>query len=260
MPIEKSFQDRHEEFVRKVLESTISESELPCPRLELRWRKLGADRVSDYNIVIPITSVDIRKDMPECFGSELRINICWTTNSGGDKEHPLRSNGIIDTPYRDSAHAAWDSYRLGLPAFVVWDGRAQSIEVRELNDYPPVEEDTKDESPIGWAQRMFRLETREVRNKLGRFAKKILKIRDSQHEGGWGWLYLDALYNKAAGNAPDDYYFPVFRDWVAQASEIEIEGTHRVCSVCGAEVPEDITEACEHVFEPSDRALLKERG
>lgn len=117
---------------------------LPLPRLQLRWApksvansepKRRADialskRVSRmmsleyqpdmawdcfYEMVLPVDKYDIRNEL---YGAGfIIIPISWSRRTG---QHPPCHNGRIDDPYRDGAHAFWDSKALGwLPIFVV---------------------------------------------------------------------------------------------------------------------------------------------
>lgn len=89
---------------------------IPCPRLEFRWKQTGQDwtiRVCEYSLVIPLREFDIRRereDQPEV--TELALLI-GTTKCGGGKGTPPVTNGEVDTPFRDHAHAHWDCESLG---------------------------------------------------------------------------------------------------------------------------------------------------
>lgn len=117
---------------------------LPMPRLQMRWadkpvprRDVGSDeRASNrmaaamgyppireqkwdcfYEMVLPVSSGDIRNEHYEV--GFIIVPISWvrrgnTANNAPCSQYPL------DTPYRDSAHAYWDSKALGwLPIFVI---------------------------------------------------------------------------------------------------------------------------------------------
>jgi hypothetical protein len=106
--------------------------ELPAPRLQLRWRKptkrelarLSAGHMGDkkwtcdYELVLPLGENDMRrkKNRPEMI-----IRLSRTFMSTGSEGTPT------DAPFRDGAHARWDSEALGgLPVYVVdSDGNAK---------------------------------------------------------------------------------------------------------------------------------------
>jgi len=96
---------------------------LPLPRLQLTWV-----RVDDYNwyvrydFLIPVKEHDCRDDDKNGF---------HLARMGGTKvgtEHEPDKRGELDTPFRDGAHAKWDSDRLGIPAFVVYGEKFKRIE------------------------------------------------------------------------------------------------------------------------------------
>jgi hypothetical protein len=67
-----------------------------------------------YHLYIPVNKLDIRAQ--KAFGGYFfRAKISKTFYSGGtDHIHCVE----LDTPFRDGAHACWDSNRLGFPAYV----------------------------------------------------------------------------------------------------------------------------------------------
>lgn len=243
----------HQAEEQRKIASTIPESAMPCPRLELRWVRVGYETRCDYNIVIPINKNDIREGSPVNIGSELRFCMGFTTTHTSRDGHPLWPNGVIDTPYRDGKHAAWDSHRTGFPAFVVWQGQAQSILPEEPNG-EPIEDDPPDEKPGGgkdWAHRSSSRVLNDARDMIKRHAFKVQGLRDGQQKGSWPWLYFDWIYETMMVQAKriDDDGFTDFEDWVRfRTSKINIGVVKRVCSKCGADVPRDITQACEHVY------------
>lgn len=98
---------------------------LPAPRLQLRWRKptkreLARDSVAhinkfrwtcEYEIVLPLQENDIRRSKKR---TELKLRIGRTFMSTGQ---PLT---VFDPPFRDGAHAHWDSKALGdIPVYVI---------------------------------------------------------------------------------------------------------------------------------------------
>lgn len=253
---------RHEREEQRKIVSTISESELPCPRLELRWNKGEYEKRCDYNFVLPITVGDIRKGSAVQFGSELRFCMGWTTNSGGGDTHPLYPNGIIDVPFRDGMHIAWDSYNTGFPAFVVWQGQAQSILPSQPSGEPI--EDPADEQFGGdkeWAHLAATHVLEEARKLIRRTAFKVQGLRDERVDRSWTWLYFNKIYDDLMGQASriEDRLFNEFGDWIRfRADGIKIDLEKRVCSECGEEIPDDLTKACEHVFGEDARAFLEE--
>lgn len=104
---------------------------LPAPRLQLRWRKPTENELSndsigfmnthrwscDYELVIPLGEHDIRRES----GPELVAKLGTTFTSSGRDEPPDYA------PFRDGAHAKWDSEALGgLPVYVIcMDGTAK---------------------------------------------------------------------------------------------------------------------------------------
>lgn len=109
----------------------ISAKKLPAPRLELRWTEdttpdgFGEKaRLCHYNLVLPLDKHDIRRESENAMGGELRIEISVTkvTSYGQEQDHGAE----LPTPFRDSAHAAWDSKALGgLSVYVVYGDKAQ---------------------------------------------------------------------------------------------------------------------------------------
>jgi len=96
---------------------------LPCPRLELRWVKIGKTwdkRECIYEIVIPLQENDIRCE--DADGKKvrcvIRAELGRTKVEGGiqDGESPARE-GFVDTPFRDGCHAQWDAAVMNLPVF-----------------------------------------------------------------------------------------------------------------------------------------------
>ena len=101
----------------------------PTPRLEFQWRKephddaerervkdtiFGEGFFCDYGLVMPLTDHDIRREDED--GNRVRSEVFYkfeTTYIGG--REPFDGQ----TPYRDGAHASWDSEKLGnLPVWV----------------------------------------------------------------------------------------------------------------------------------------------
>lgn len=103
------------------------ESELPAPRLELRWTSKGHQHVCTYSIVIPLRDGDIRREDENgiVVSNEQTVAIMRTTRHGGGSP---RQGDEIEVPFRDCQHAEWDAQALKLPAYVVCDGQAQRLE------------------------------------------------------------------------------------------------------------------------------------
>jgi hypothetical protein len=113
----------------------IAEEEMPAPRLELRWVRTGptwTNRDCLYNLVIPLGEHDIRRE--DRNGIKVRscqtVELGKTTATGG--RCPLYDGDeAIDTPFRDGAHAKWDSAALGgLPIYAVCSGMAMLLEAK----------------------------------------------------------------------------------------------------------------------------------
>lgn len=111
----------------------INASDMPAPRLELRWSK-GNDLdfmdgwtiKCDYNIVLPLQGYDIRREDKDGAQtrSEWTIQVCQTRSTGTLTDR--MKYGFIDTPYRDSAHVKWDRRHLGWPpVYAVCGDKAQ---------------------------------------------------------------------------------------------------------------------------------------
>ena len=123
--------------------TTIAEKDMPAPRLELRYRKAepddGFDRqyqtVCEYNLVFPLSKYDIRAEYRGPRGGHkfgkfrtktVRINLSATSRA---LEDCLMDDDTVNTPFRDCAHACWDSWHLGKPPiYAVANGRAMLVE------------------------------------------------------------------------------------------------------------------------------------
>jgi hypothetical protein len=117
---------------------TIPETEMPAPRLELRWVDIepidGDFRWTvecRYSLVLALGESDIRAERDDEAGNPLpnlkeKSVLIGTTRSTGTaaKRHNAVTD-LIDAPFRDGAHAAWDRSQLGnLPVYAVANGRA----------------------------------------------------------------------------------------------------------------------------------------
>jgi len=114
----------------------IDANEMPAPRLELRWIKTGetwSQRDCAYNLVLPLRDIDIRRedDNGEIVRNTLTLEIGRTRVKGGFKYlfQPNEEDGYqIGTPYRDCAHAMWDSNALcGIPVYAVFEEHAMLV-------------------------------------------------------------------------------------------------------------------------------------
>lgn len=126
----------------------LKTSELPMPRLELRWDADDAPppdgypvgtRACRYLLVMPLDQWDIRREdengeqVRDAFETELR---CTVRSFGNPQLVWLESNSV-DTPYRDGAHARWDSHVLKIPAFATAGEHAMFLEPIEPKNLPP---------------------------------------------------------------------------------------------------------------------------
>jgi len=259
---EQERMNAHQAEEQRKIASTIPESAMPCPRLELRWHKEEYELRCDYNFVLPIHKYDIREDAPVRFGSELRFCMGWITSHGGNPEYPLWPNGVIEVPFRDGKHAAWDSHATGFPAFVVYQGQAQSILPEEHSGGPIEEKEEYDREHRDWAGQHYYHLVADLKNQLRRFSHRVRDLRDKHREGSWAWLYFDEMLedvNEKTSELGESFGYD-FEDWMAErAPRIHIEKVKRVCSECGADIPKDLTKACEHVFGEDARAFLKKK-
>ncbi len=111
---------------------------LPTPRLELRWRKPDAEEsklyskppewICDYALVLPLRDNDCRREDDT---GEHAVVMNSTGSSGAEPD---------GAPFRDGAHAIWDSEALGgIPAYVIGtDGKARKHE-RQVNRFSHLE-------------------------------------------------------------------------------------------------------------------------
>lgn len=89
---------------------------MPAPRLQFRWE--DADRwTCHYELVFPLREFDIRNDAKTNFAI---VELGRTLSSGGGTAPWAREAADQRVPYRDGAHAQWDSAAFkGLPIFVI---------------------------------------------------------------------------------------------------------------------------------------------
>lgn len=257
--------DKEQERLRRVA-STITEDQLPCPRLELRWERLSVvvnKYRCSYNFVIPITEGDTRGGCCVNHGSELRFEMGWTDVDGlGGRSFPSDEDGVLDVPFRDGHHIAWDSHHTKLPAYVVWDGGAQFLLPEE-----PVGARVKTEGPTpvddpNWASKEFRRELMAAKRALLRFQARVMDLRDQQ-PSGWVRSYYRAMVTELdtrIANIGDSFFYR-FPDWLAERGRRFVPDATGVvvtiCSECGTEVPQNLTQACEHVVGPEEKAFLE---
>lgn len=98
------------------------ESDLPVPRLELRWTAIGEPGwtwLARYCLVYR-----------HFLGHLVAVPLGETRRGGADGRAPIDRDGRVETPFRDGAHLACDAATLGLPAFAVYGDTATRIEPR----------------------------------------------------------------------------------------------------------------------------------
>lgn len=104
---------------------------LPTPRLQLRWEGGNGNWLCYYELVMPLTEHDIRREIVGPRGGVKLINenvismgSPTTRNSVGVPCSMPDGGRYADSPHRDGAHARWDSETLGIPVYVIApDGR-----------------------------------------------------------------------------------------------------------------------------------------
>ena len=112
--------------------SGLFSGRLPAPRLQLRWT--AADVPEDgewlchYELVIPLGKDDIRREIYDHEGdlvgktNESRVTLKEPTSRSGGGIPCTAPDGTryCDAPFRDGAHAQWDSEAMGgFPIFVI---------------------------------------------------------------------------------------------------------------------------------------------
>lgn len=108
---EMSLQDPE---IESILRAT-QELGMPAPRLQFTWIAESEDwshKSCIYTLVLPLRKLDIRRESEN--GQKVRRE--WhaelgTTMSTGGKRPVF--DGRVDSPFRDGAHAQWDSEILG---------------------------------------------------------------------------------------------------------------------------------------------------
>ena len=123
--------------------STIPESEMRAPRLELRWEDIDGGVTTEtgfytcrcvYSLVLALGKYDIRAEREDDDGeplpnlTEYKVTLGNTHSTGEAGRHYDAKNDAVSPPFRDGAHARWDSIQLGqLPVYAVSAGRAQRL-------------------------------------------------------------------------------------------------------------------------------------
>lgn len=131
----------------------LKTSKLPMPRLELRWdaedapppegHPVGA-RACRYLLVMPLGKWDIRREDED--GEQVRDSVetelrCTVRSFCGGLQLVWPESNSIDTPYRDGAHARFDSHVLKIPAYATAGEYAMFLEPVEPNSLPPYDSD-----------------------------------------------------------------------------------------------------------------------
>lgn len=120
----------------------IKKPKLPTPRLQLRWARSEYNEhwwECHYELVILLDEHDIRREvyrngrlLAKKLPREYVVPIGGPTIRQGSGVPPcsVGDNRYCDAPYRDGAHAQWDSKQLGDPPIYVIapDGMAFLVE------------------------------------------------------------------------------------------------------------------------------------
>lgn len=115
---------------------------LPLLRLQLTWERAkdSPKWLCHYSLLVPVDKYDIR-NLDERGFAIAAFGHTATTPGRTDWE-PRYSDGTLETPFRDGSHAAWDSCRLKIPAFVVYGDQWQAVEAkRPVDDVELVADD-----------------------------------------------------------------------------------------------------------------------
>lgn len=109
-------------------------TELPAPRLQLRYRKptddemigRSPDWVCVYELILPLREHDIRRER-EDIGDQDFMALEISKTFVGTTRTPCN-----ETPFRDGAHAKWDSEVLGrLPIYAIDPDGTPHLQDRE---------------------------------------------------------------------------------------------------------------------------------
>ena len=118
----------------------INKKDLPAPRLELRWQEPSgtvdtafgnATIECVYLLIMPLREHDIRRedDNGNKVRSEEEIEMGKTYSTGTLARKVFDDR--IDAPFRDGAHANWDSSVLGLPVYAVVGDLAYEVKPQD---------------------------------------------------------------------------------------------------------------------------------
>lgn len=103
-------------------------TKLPSPRLQFRWVPDPTGEypwVAVYELVIGLREHDIRRESGKNSTGEMAVELGRTRRGGGSFNLPN------DMPFRDGAHAKWDSEQLGnLPILVIDPNGKAWVETR----------------------------------------------------------------------------------------------------------------------------------
>lgn len=118
-------------------------SRLPCPRIEFEWvpsEQGWATKWCMYWLVLELGHSDIRAE-----GGDGKLGVFreWyipmgETQSTGSDRRPV-SNGRVDTPFRDGAHAHWDRLALGLPDLPTYARCEEDVTLIEREESKPLD-------------------------------------------------------------------------------------------------------------------------
>lgn len=119
--------------------SDLKITDLPAPRLQLRWDKAepnerGYSWACNYELVMPLGEHDIRREVYDESGEvtsevdQFIVAMKEPTTRGSVATPTVCPDGtrFYDDPFRDGSHALWDAQKLGgLPIYVIGlDGMA----------------------------------------------------------------------------------------------------------------------------------------
>lgn len=112
-------------------------SDLPAPRLQLRWSRDGRyqyELTCYYEMIIPLIEHDCRNDAKQGFAV---VELSRTSVGGGSDDRFNSTDVWMLTPFRDGSHIQWDCEAFGgnLPMYVITpDGKAHALPKREKCD------------------------------------------------------------------------------------------------------------------------------
>ena len=97
----------------------VEELGLPTPRLQFRWERIakpidGMNWMCHYELVLRLETADIRNPHEYKKPGELTLPLGGTRVGKDGREPFWPESGIVDTPFRDGAHAHWDGEQLGI--------------------------------------------------------------------------------------------------------------------------------------------------